>query len=147
MFDPNSFLDSEVKDANSTTTVPVPIGEYQGVVKDVSISSGTSKDTGNPWARLNVVWTVEDENVKALLGRKEVTTRQAFLLDITETGALDMGTGKNVRLGRLREALGLNEKGKAFSMRMLTGRMGKIAVKHETYEGVVRDLVDSVAKL
>lgn len=147
MFDPNSFLDSEIKDANSTTTVPVPMGEYQAVVKDVSIASGTSKDTGNPWARLNVTWSIEDEAVKKLLDRKEVTSRQAFLLDISESGALDMGVGKNVRLGRLREALGLNEKGKAFSMRMMTGRMAKVLVKHDTYEGVVRDLVDSVIKL
>ena len=147
MFDPNSFLDAEIQDANSTVTVPVPIGEYQAIVKEVKMANGISKTDGvTPWARLDIVWTIENENVKALLGRKEVVTRQGLMLDLSESGGLDMGVGRNVRLGRLREALGLNAPGKPFSFRMLEGRIAKVLIKHETYEGTVRDLVDACIK-
>lgn len=147
MFDPNSFLDAEILDSNSTVTVPVPMGEYQAVIKEVKVANGISKTDGvSPWARLDIVWSIEDENVKALLNRKEVVSRQGLMLDLSEAGGLDMSTGRNVRLGRVREALGLNDKGKPFSFRMLEGRIAKVLVKHETYEGTVRDLIDSCVK-
>jgi hypothetical protein len=41
-----------------------------------------------------------------------------------------MGKGKNVSLGRLREATGLNEKGRPFGFRMLVGQMARVRVKH-----------------
>ena len=41
-----------------------------------------------------------------------------------------MGKGKNVALGRLREALGQNTPGKPWSFGMLVGQVAKVAVKH-----------------
>jgi hypothetical protein len=42
-----------------------------------------------------------------------------------------MGKGKNVGLGKLREALGLNTPGEPFSFSMITGRLAKGFVQHE----------------
>ena len=51
------------------------------------------------------------------------------LFDLNEAGnGLDMGKGKNVALGRLREATDLNVPGQPFAMAMFPGRLAKIKV-------------------
>jgi hypothetical protein len=52
------------------------------------------------------------------------------MLDLDPNGGLDMAEGKNVGLGRLREALGLNDPTESFSFNMLPGRMAKVRVGH-----------------
>jgi hypothetical protein len=146
MFDPVSFLDAEVKGANSTEIVPIPIDEYPGTVKKVDVKTGTSDKTGEPWARLELMWTVDDPDLAAKLNRKEVTVRQQIMLDLTDSGTMDMAEGRNVRLGRLRDALSLNDKSKPFSLRMFEGRSAKISVKQETYKDQIQNYVDAVVK-
>ena len=51
------------------------------------------------------------------------------MLDITETGSLDMGKGRNVELNRLRAAVDLNVSG--FSFHQLDGRMARVTVKQD----------------
>ncbi len=41
-----------------------------------------------------------------------------------------MGPGKNGRLGRYREALGMNVAGQPFSIRQMQGRQIKATIKH-----------------
>ena len=60
--------------------------------------------------------------------RSKVPQDQMF--DLTDTGAFDMGKGRNVGLGRLREALGMNAPGEPFSMGAIRGRMAKVVVSH-----------------
>ena len=52
------------------------------------------------------------------------------MLDLAATGGLDMSEGKNVALGRLREALGLNDPSQSFSFHQLPGLMGRVNVTH-----------------
>lgn len=131
-FDPNIFLEQSFSEANSTKTEPCPAGEFLSVVKSFVLRPWTAKDDPTKGGlALDIIWNVEDEAVKAALDRKEVTVKQGIMLDLTETGSLDMSKGKNVGLGRLREAVGLNTPGQAFAFTMLTGQMAKIVVKHE----------------
>ncbi|MGH2638967.1 MAG: hypothetical protein ACRDF4_06765, partial [Rhabdochlamydiaceae bacterium] len=44
-------------------------------------------------------------------------------LELTSSGAIDFGKGKNVGLGRLREALGQNKIGKPWSFNMIRGSL------------------------
>lgn len=131
MFDVNSFLDQSVDQAMDTKVVPVPVGEFLGVIDKVDARQWTSKnDPTKSGVTLDVTWLVEDENVKQLLGRDKVTVRQGVMLDLTETGGLDYAKGRNVALGKLREAVNLNAPGQPFAPSMLTGRMAKIKVDH-----------------
>ena len=129
-FDPNVFLDATFTDANSTVSVPCPPGEYLAVVADepkMRQAQG-QKDASKTYLMLDLLWTIEDPAVTEVTSRKPTKVRQSIMLDLTETGALDMSKGHNVQLGRLREAVGLNSPGQAFSFRQLQGQQAKIQV-------------------
>lgn len=149
MFSPEQFLDMTVEGSNDTKKVPVPVGEYLAIVDKVTPRPWASKtDPTKSGIALDVVWSVEDENIKQLLGRDKVTVKQGLMLDMTEDGkGLDMGKGKNIGLGRLREATGLNSPGQPFSFSMLTGRTGKISVTHRVDGEDIYDEVKAVARV
>ena len=129
-FDPQSFLDATVTSSNSTKIIPVPVGEYMGIIEKVEPRQWQSKDGTKTGISLDVTWIVEDNNVREFLGRENVTCRQGVMLDVTPEGRLDTSEGKNVGLGRLREAVNKNEPGQAFSFNMLPGLSAKISVSH-----------------
>lgn len=131
MFDPNSFLDMQVTETNDTKVTPVPVGEFVAVADKVEVKSWQKKDDPSVGGlKLLVQWAIDDPSVKELLGRDKVTVKQDIMLDITESGGLDMGKGRNVGLGRLREAVDLNKPGQPFSFNMITGRLAKAKVSH-----------------
>lgn len=145
-FDPQAFLDSSVTEANDTKVIPVPIGEYLGVIDKLAPRQWTSKDGSQSGLALDITWIVEDEDVKQFLGRDTVNVKQGLMLDVLPSGQLDMSKGKNIGLGRLREAVGLNTPGQAFSFQQLPGQMAKISVKHRLVDEDTFAEVKSVAK-
>ena len=148
MFNPDQFLDMTITDANSTQTVPVPVGEYTALVSDVKCRQWQSKsDPSKSGLTLDVTWEIDDAAVKQLLGREKVTVKQGIMLDLTESGGLDMGNGRNVGLGRLREALDLNRPGVGFSFSQLPGRLAKVAVSHRIDGENIYSEVKSVARV
>lgn len=130
MFDADSFLDFIVTGANATKVTPCPIGEFPGVIDKIAARQWQSGDGTKTGVALDVTWSVEDDEAKAATGRDVVSVRQGLLLDLTPDGAIDMGEGKNVGLGRLRAAVGLNDPSMEFAFNQLPGRMGKIKVGH-----------------
>lgn len=148
MFSPDQFLDMQVTEANDTVVIPVPVGEYIAVVKEVKIRPWQSKaDPSKAGIALDLQWTVDDANVKALLGRDEVNVKQGVMLDISEAGGFDMGRGKNIGLGRLRDALNLNKPGEPFSVQMLVGRAAKVRVEHRAVDDQIFAEVKAVARM
>jgi len=129
-FDPATFLNTTYDEALDTKVVPCPAGEYLGLAEKVDVKTWASKDGSSSGLKLAILWDIQDENVKSLLGRDTVRVPQDQMLDLTETGALDFGKGKNVGLGRIREALGLNTPGEPFAFSMIQGRMAKVKVTH-----------------
>lgn len=128
-FDPASLLETTTEAANDTKIIPVPEGEYLAVIDKIAINTWQSKDGSSSGLRLDVEYMVDDEAAKAATGRDKLSVRQGIMLDLTEDGrGLDMGKGKNVGLGRLREAAGLNTPGQPFAPQMLPGRLVKIKV-------------------
>lgn len=124
-FDPNTFMSAETSQANATKYVPVPEGEFTASIKEIKprvLSDGR--------AVLDVSWIVDDEQARVETGMAEPLVRQTLWLDITESGGLDFGKGKNVGLGRVREALGQNQSGKPWAPGMLIGGVAKIKVTH-----------------
>lgn len=147
MFDVNQFLDMQVTDANSTVTIPVPVGDYVAVISDVKPRQWQSKDNTSSGLALDVTWDIDSQEVKTLLGRDKVTVKQGLMLDLTESGGLDMGKGRNVGLGRLREATDLNKPGVAFSFNQLKGRVAKVNVSHRIDGENIYAEVKSVARM
>lgn len=146
-FDPQSFLDSSVTETNDTKIVPIPVGEYLGIIDKVVPRQWTSKDGSTSGVAIDITWLVEDTGVKEFLGRETVTCKQGIMLDTTASGGLDMTKGKNIGLGRLREAVGMNTPGQQFSFGMLPGQAAKIVVKHRITEDDVFAEVKGVGKV
>lgn len=146
-FDPESFKHAEIEESMDTEIVPPDEGVYEGSVDRWDIKGGTSQK-GNDWARLDITWELDDADgsQKAKTGRDKITARQSIFLDLNEQGGIDTGKGRNVQLGRLREALGLNE-GK-FAFDMLDGQQAKLQVGHtETQNGNIMPEVRRVAHI
>ena len=145
-FDPQQFLNSTIEESNSTEMVPVPEGELLAIADKVDCVTWSSKDGSSSGLKLRVIWDIQDEPTKQLLGRSKVTCAQDIMLDLTETGQLDMGKGKNVGLGRLRSAVDLNTPGQPFSFPMIQGRMATVSVKHRIYQDAIFAEVKGVTK-
>lgn len=146
-FDADAFLQSSITDALDTKVIPCPMGEFQGIVESIKPRQWQSKDGTQTGIALDIFWLVEDEGVKAQLGRKEVKVKQGIMLDTTPQGGLDTAAGKNIGLGRLREAVNLNEPGQPFSFAMLPGLAAKIKVDHRIVGEDTYAEVKAVAKL
>lgn len=129
-FDPQAFLDASITEANDTKVIPVPQGEYLGVIEKVTPRTWQSKDGTQSGIAVDIIWLIEDADVKAFLGRDDVKVKQGLMLDTTPNGTLDTSKGKNISLGRLREAVGLNKPGQTFSFQNLPGLSAKVNVKH-----------------
>ena len=152
IFDPQSFLDSTTTEA-SKKRPPLPAGEVLvgiiGELKPPRVVQG-KKDTTQTYYFLDIPIEFDltsRPDLAKLVGLTKVTIQDQISLQLTDDGKLDMSPGKNSRLGRYREALGLNEDGTPFSMRQLVGRQVRAKIKHDPYEGEVYDKIDSVAKV
>lgn len=148
MFSPEQFLDTQITESNATEFVPIPVGEYLGVADKVDVKQWAKKDDPSVCGlKLVITWGLDDAGLKELLNREKISVRQDIMLELTESGGLDMGKGRNVGLGRLREAVGLNTPGQAFSFSMLPGRMAKVLVKQRVDGQTIYNEVGGVTKV
>ena len=145
-FNPEEFMNSTVEDAMSTKIIPCPAGEWLGLIADeVKIKEVTSNKTGESYPVLSIIFSIDDPKVTSITERQPTKVRYECFLDIGENGKLDIKPGKNVSLGRLREAVGLNQPGQPFSFRMLQGKTARVSVKHRTDGDAIYDEVKGVA--
>jgi hypothetical protein len=129
-FDPTSFLMQETSDQMDTQFTPIPAGEYPALIKKVEArQTQSTKDPSEVWTILDITYIIDDQGVREETGLPEPSIRQSLFLDLLD-GKLDTGKGKNVNLGRLREAVGLNEPGQAFTFDALVGQACIVSVKH-----------------
>jgi len=146
-FDPDQFLDMPIEGANDTKIIPVPVGEYQAVADSAKVVPWQSRDGSSSGIRLDVLWEIDDENVRAITGRERVTCKQGIMLDLNDAGQLDMGKGKNVNLGRLREALNMNQPDTPFSFSRIPGNVAKVAIKHRVVDDEIYAEVKGAARI
>lgn len=148
-FNPEQLLDVSTDSATSTKRIPVPEGIYQCLLGEPKIRTWSSEAKGTSGVVLDVPLEILDEGVKVQLGRDKIVVTAGVMLDMNAAGnALDMGPGKNTRLGKLREAAGQNTPGKAWSPRMLQGAMVQAMIVHRAdKDGDPIEDVKSFAKL
>jgi hypothetical protein len=139
-FDTETFLNVSVEGELETQMQPIPVGEYEA-----SICKVEARQQGE-YSILEVTWDIQDPELKQELGREKLTSRQSIFLDIDELGRLDMSKGKNIQLGRLREAVDQNGPD-AWSPRDLYGQLAVVRVSHRKKDNEVYDQIKSVAAL
>ena len=148
MFDPEAFLDATLPGGNSTKREIVPMGAYKAHVGKLVVKGGTiskeGENYGKPWRALNIQWVIENQAVNDLLDLPRVTVYDSVFLDLDDEGQIAMSKGKNIKLGKLREAIGLNSGPVQF--RAFEGRPATISVGHEPYKEDMQAVVKSYAK-
>ena len=125
LFDPNTFLEQTVTGAMDTKYPVIPAGEYPAISKSIAARKMPNADpTKGAYTVLDIVWAIDDAGVKEATKLENPTCRQSVFLDLVYSEAegkevLDTSATKNVQLGRLREALGLNKPDEVFSFSQL----------------------------
>jgi len=145
-FDANTFLDSQISGKTSTERVLVEAGEYPANVVDLRSATGFSDKTQEPWARLDVVFEIDDEVQRHRTGRSRILMTYGVMLELDENepDGLAKGKGKNVKLGKLREALGKNDGDT--SPREFMHCSARVLVKHEVYNNEPQEKISGVRK-
>lgn len=115
-FDPQVFAQTAIKAQLDTEIIPCPVGDYKFIITKVDFrqNKGVKDDTKDKlFTSCDVTCEMDIDlypEVVEATKRDKITVRHGFLLDINEeTGLLDVEPGKNVNLGRLREAVGQND--------------------------------------
>lgn len=124
MINADTFSNLVVTESMDTAVQQVPVGDRPGYIKAQKL-----RQQGEYWL-LDLTWVVTDQESKDVTGREEPTVRQSIFIDFTAEGGLDSGKGKNVQLGKLREAVNQNQKGKPWSPGMLIGCTGMLNIQH-----------------
>lgn len=148
VFDSDSFLDATTQEA-LVRRPPLPVGsDYIGTLGEPKTRKG-EKD-GKPWTAVDfpveIDLSTKPDIQKEMGGLAKVTLKVGVMLDINDGGMIDWGVGKNNRLRRLREAVGMNVPGQSFNIRAMQGRLVRVSVKHREHEGEMFDEVDAVSK-
>lgn len=143
-FDPDTFMQQNVDAPLSTEYELCPQGEYPAMIGDFTRDAFRSHDfeykkgpnAGQPGTMtvFSCPFVINDDSVRQALERDTVTVFQDVVLDIGDDGGLDFGKGKNVPLGRIREAVGQNGNG-PWQVASLRGA-GPVMVKvsHDTFK-------------
>ena len=149
-FDQDLFLSTGVEAEFQTEYPLVPVAEYPAVIDKLNAKmiepSSPDKST---FHLLEIMWSLQDDSgdLEKITGLKKNIVRQTVFLDVTESGQLALGTGKNVGLGRLRDAVGQNQPGRPWSPSMLVGAVAQVYVAHDHGQDVPRAVVKRVKPL
>ncbi len=116
IFNADVLLNCTTEAKLATSIPPMPNGEW--------IFSITGVEFKNPKPDVIIMdAAVEciDPEVCAVTGMNPTRSKISCFCDVTDTGLLDDTEGKNIQLGKLREALGQNEAGVPWSPMMVVG--------------------------
>ncbi|CAB4149428.1 hypothetical protein UFOVP1320_45 [uncultured Caudovirales phage] len=153
-FDPQAFLDAQTNEANEKRpTIPAENpadanGLFTAVIGEIKTDSGTiskGDNAGNPWISMIIPLKLQiPAAIQALGLPAEFQVTDRVFLDLTPQGGLDNSKGKNRGQRTYREATGMNKPGETFAWRMLTGKIVKVKIAHELYNG---NIVEKVAQI
>ena len=135
-FEPEQFMHVTLTERSSTEFPVIPEGTYTCLLGEAKLSKNLSKKTGDEFLSVDIECEIDDERVREAVGRDKVTSRLGFIVDLDEhNGSMVIaeGEGVNVRLGWLREAIGLNEK--EFNFGMVGGQVVMGQLKNKAGEG------------
>ena len=132
LFDPveaQNLMDMALEE-NATRRDPLPQGETTAQIMELKFSGGISQKTGNPWNRMDCTLEISDpEYLSQIPGSPEKATSTLGIMLDMNNGQIATGPNKNIRLGRLRAAAGVN--GKPLSA--LQGQFIRITIGHKPH--------------
>lgn len=151
LFDVDSFLDATTTEAGQKRELLSPGIDYFAEISDVKARPVQGKK--DPTASylfcdmLLVINLLEHPEEHSRVGIDKLTLRHSCSVDMTSSGAIDWGKGKNNGLRIMREATGTNVAGEKWSPRSLQGRRVRVRIKHREYPEGSGNLVEDVAAI
>lgn len=162
-FDPQMFLDAQQAETNEKRpNLPVenpddPNGFYTGVIGEVKMAAGTigkGDRIGQAWMQAVVPIKLQVPAALQALGiPAELTLTDRPMIDLTPgsvfvagqiQGGIDNAIGKNNAQRKYREATHLNVKGEPFAWRQTQGKVIKVKITHEEYQGSIVEKIAGV---
>lgn len=131
------FLQTTTETSLDEFLDPCPPGDRLAIAGKPEVHTFVYKKgehAGEEGYRMTIKWAIQDEEVKRVLDRENVSVTQSILLDVTPDGAgLDMGKGKNVNLGQIRGAMNQNVPGQVWGPAMIEGQPAILNIKAGVY--------------
>jgi hypothetical protein len=144
-FDANTFLDTQISGPTSTERILIEPGVYSAYIVDLKSASGFSDKSQSHWARLDVVFELDDEHQKERTGRARLMLTYGIMLELDENQDLAEGRGKNVKLGKFRKAVGKNDG--PLNPRELMHLYARVQVSHEIYNNEPQEKITAVSAI
>lgn len=131
VFDTSKLM-AETQDAGEFTYTTLDEGEYKATIgteeDDIKIEHVTGSKDGRDYDFIScrIMWYLRDVDPKLLAklnlnGDRDIKVPQDITIEVDDQGRIAWGPNTNIPLGNVREALGQNQKGKPWSIRMLRG--------------------------
>lgn len=121
-FDPAAFMTSTIDQPLETEFKICPAGEYRAMIDDFTqeaieqidfeYKQGARAGSPGTMTKFNCPFIIDSDAARTELGRDKVLVDMQMILDVNpQTGGLDFGPNKNVKLGQIRKAVGQNNAG------------------------------------
>ena len=141
IFDAEQFLNITV-DSPFTDRIPLPAGEYTAMIGTIKPRVWSNKTSSGVALDISLVVDVPAEAQQSCECGPTMKLTDSVILDLVEGGmGFDFGPGKNRVLKDYREATDLNRPGEKFGLTMLQGRIIRIKITHDVYEGKPREKI------
>lgn len=148
MFNAQEFLQDQMTGSTDTRYKLVPPGDYPALVDGIDAKQQPDKsDPTKVYTILDVTFSIESPQVKEAMGLSKVTARHSVFLELNDSGKVDFSQGKNVPLGRLREATGTNYSDRPFTFNDLVGKACIVTIINEPDKNDPRDVWTRVKKV
>jgi hypothetical protein len=133
LFNPDAYLDMATDAEMDTRLPPCPEGKWLFKCDAVVARANPQKEKDPSAADLilDYTWLCTDEGCLAQAERSRITVRQSVFVTVVNN-TIEVGEGKNTRLGALRAAVGQNQPGVPWTPRMVIGQMAKLKITHRT---------------
>jgi hypothetical protein len=146
-FNPDTFLDATLTEP-SEKRPPLPVGDYTAVLGDVTARAWQGKQdpskSGIAWDIPLTIDVPAEIQVELKMDTSTLQLKDSIMLDLTANGTIDNSPGKNRRLRAYREATDMNKPGDVFSARKMSGKIVKVKISHDMWEGQPIEKVSGV---
>jgi len=149
-FNPDTFLDATMTEPTEKRP-PLPVGDYTAVVGAITARAWQGKadptKSGIAWDIPLTLEVPAEIQAELKMDQSTLPLKDSIMLDLTENGTIDNSPGKNRRLRAYREATDMNKPGDVFSARKMEGKVIKVKITHDLWEGQPIERVSGVVAL
>lgn len=149
-FNPETFLDATMTEPTEKRP-PLPVGDYTAVVGAITARAWQGKvdptKSGIAWDIPLTLEVPAEIQAELKMDQSTLPLKDSIMLDLTENGTIDNSPGKNRRLRAYREATDMNKPGDVFSARKMEGKVLKVKITHDLWEGQPIERVSGVVAL